>query len=490
MRILIILFYFVNLVSAQQHDHQWYILNKKGRITGSAIGGGYAYSDNDVTSNFSINGASTPGVPHEDGTPKNDLFIIFDNRHYINTRGLSYNQNTFSYSNAMAPQYLYFTNIYEEDDPPQNISVESSIVCEEPYSPCVDLNTYSYTDILSINHNFVRGKDFTVIIPNDIKREDGCSWPLKLVIHQVQPVIVGCMPRNIVYLSHIFQNAASMNWSFNDPTAMTAAINNNFVTEITGINSPGSNAYHFLNFKIDSTYDPCLIGAKLKIELVCDNGNQLGFIEETLRDIHDPNFIRVECIYKQKNHWLFPFCKDRYFVKYFVQFFNDGIDNVDFVTVNLQMPEIVKTETAKFGKWNYGGDQGHNNFTPYTSMEILGNHLKFIFSTAGRSSTLAKQGTDLTITNPSQYGNFEFCVELRGNPSDYNLVSLQPTQPITQFDGIPFPIIKYIDPYLLDTTRNNSTILIRKLRPITTNRDECNCLCNGCAMPIDDHMER
>lgn len=450
-----------------QPDDQWYVLNKMPR-------NGIGYNSTALSSsNFQIAGISAPGSPYtwngNNVIPQNNLFIIFDESKYI----LQDVGNSTLFSTPSMPSYLYFTNIYEEDDPPQAIVVSDITTSITPQL------SYSQTSNLLTNHNLVRGKDVTLIIPYNIFRkiENSTLYPLTL---EISPAIMtqcsGSLP--VLRLQPVFENSSGTNkWSFQNISATTTLASPDYISSIDNIPFPGEGKYHFINFQVDSTYNPCLINSVVTITAK-SNGTTISSINLKYTDLHDPNFIKVKCIYIKKKPWYLPFCNDRYFVKYYVQFFNDGPRTVNNVVVKFILPEIAISNSIKMDGWYYGGDFDctTNNYSmDKNKLTQYGNNVSIDLSNAA-DSKLIEQGTDPMIVDQKQFGHFEFCVEVNQDPRNFALHSLQPLQPKTIFDGIEFPITRFIDPF--DTIPcKDSAAIFSIVRPHTFQYNECNCSC-------------
>lgn len=249
----------INILNSQitKVDSQWYVLNGSGRSFGSVSSTGeYPYGNLLTNAPFTIHSIGAPSTINPDGSirtpiPRNDLFIIFDNGTYFNskdpypsipfnTSGSTCFETPIAMGQHIKPQYLYFSNIYEEDDPPQSISVDNIGIIpiyQIPISNSNDLNT---------NHDIVRGKDLTLIIPLRIY-PNGCQ-SIDLHISNAlndddTPVLISGNQVPILKLNKVFNN----NWSYH-PNAGTPLNNsNNYVSEINDIQLPPTGKeYHFL----------------------------------------------------------------------------------------------------------------------------------------------------------------------------------------------------------------------------------------------------
>lgn len=485
----------INILNSQitKVDSQWYVLNSQGRSMGSVGSTGqYPYGNYLNANNINIVGTTSPVVldpctdppppaipdPCALGIARNDLFIIYENGSYFNSRYLNspipWQIHEIKFNTLDKVKYLYFTNIYEDDDPPQNIEVNNL------GSNANDLPNFTPpSHTMTSNHDIVRNKDFTLIIPGSLIKDICSTHTIDL---KVEPVSISgaYIPVKILKLNNTFNGS----WSFHNLGASTVNNINNY-TEIKNIGlPPGLNGNHYFNFNADFENNPNLIGKTVKIEAFCstDLTNAIATLTPEISDIHDPNYIEVKCIYKKKKPWycIWPWCHDRYFVKYYVEFMNDGNMPVNSVTVNFKLPDIAIPSTFIVGKWKYGDSTGCGNnpagilnySTPTTS------NVSVSLSEYDNPSVLAKQtSTDLSVHLPNQYGGFEFCVEVNQDPTLYNNWSLQPLSPTTNFDGVVYPIQNFLDPYnTVKSVVESNVVKIRK-RSIGCVWKNCNCAC-------------
>ncbi|MBK9720139.1 MAG: hypothetical protein IPO78_00800 [Saprospiraceae bacterium] len=486
-----------NLLNSQitKVDSQWYVLNYEGRSFGSVgTTGQYPYLNQMVDGNsvVKIIGTSTPSTylpclaptppanpnPCVLNIPRNDLFIIYKDGSYYNSIDLAtplpWTSPEFNFNSTKKIAYLYFSNIYEEDDPPQSIRVENQ-------SSGISNDLPAHTppnNIMTTNHDIVRGKDLTLIIPHQIPIS--CA-SINLHISNAlydddTPVLISGNQVPILKLNKVFDN----NWSYHLNAGTPLNNSNNYVSQINNITFPSGIKYHFFNFNADFENDPNLIGKTVKIEAYCSANPAvpIATLTTAISDIHDPNFIEVKCIYKKKKPWYCPFSQDRYFVKYFVQFMNDGDMPVNSVIVNFNLPDIAIPSTFRVGNWKYGSEQKCGLITNSCFYPTPTDpNVSIQFSNSSLSYLAAQDPTNLGLTIPTQFGSFEFCVEINRDPTLFNYESLQPESPTTNFDGVVYPIQNFKDPYYTDKVLVEGVNVTLKKRKITTDCKICNCKC-------------
>ncbi|MGB3083600.1 MAG: hypothetical protein WBB21_02720 [Saprospiraceae bacterium] len=482
-----------NLLNSQitKVDQQWYVLNKNGRSMGSvSLTGEYPFGNSLNNNPFTIHSISVPSTINPDGSvrnpiPRNDLFIIFDNGSYFNSRnpyppipfntiGSTSFETPLIMGQHCVPQYIYFSNIYEDDDPPQSISVNNI-----PISPIYQLPTTNSIS-LSTNHDIVRGKDLTLIIPDHVYPNTCTAINLHIsnaLNDDDSPVLISGSQVPILKLNKVFDN----NWSYHLNAGTPINNLNNYVSEINNIPPPPTGKkFHFFNFNADFENDPNLIGKKVKFQAYCSNNSSIVIpaLTQEISDIHDPNYIEVRCIYKKKKPWYCPFSQDRYFVKYFVQFMNDGDMPVNSVIVNFNLPDIAIPSTFRVGNWKYGSEQKCGLITNSCFYPTPTDpNVSIQFSNSSLSYLAAQGPTNLGLTIPTQFGSFEFCVEINRDPTLFNYESLQPESPTTNFDGVVYPIQNFKDPYYTDKVLVEGVNVTLKKRKITTDCKICNCKC-------------
>ncbi len=496
----------INFLNSQitKVDSQWYVLNKNGRSLGSVNATGqYPYGNYLNANNINIIGTTSPIVlnpctntsppaypnPCALGIARNDLFIIYENGSYFNSRDLSspipWQIQEIKFNTLNKVKYLYFTNIYEEDDPPQNIEVNNS------GSNANDLpNFIPPSHTMTSNHDIVRGKDYTIIIPFNLIK-DSCGSILlpypkySLKINPVNYDLNGnSYNKEILKLNNSFKNNFGIpTWVYPDITVTpTISSVNGFVKYINDISYNTGQNFQFINFNADFENDPNLIGKTVKIEAFCstDLTKSIASLDTEISDIHDPNYIEVKCIYKKKKPWYCPWCHDRYFVKYYVEFMNDGNMPVNSVIVNFILPDIAIPSTFIVGKWKYGTNTGCGNnpagILNY-SIPATSNVSVSLSEYPARSVLGSQDPADLSVHLPNQYGGFEFCIEVNQDPTLYNSWSLQPQSPTTNFDGVVYPIQNFLDPYITVKSVVESNVVKTRKRSIGNIWKNCNCAC-------------
>lgn len=148
---------FISLTAAAQVDNQWYVVDKTGwqfNRHSSAIG-----------SSVRINGIDAPNVNQPNA--RDDIFIIFeDGTCYLDrgrTAGWRYNpipvKHQMKIQGNKDIDYMYFTNVYDDDDGPDTVDVESVSQFTN-----VDVVSTSPLKAVQANQSVVPGKDITLVL--------------------------------------------------------------------------------------------------------------------------------------------------------------------------------------------------------------------------------------------------------------------------------------------------------------------------------------
>lgn len=437
-----------SLCSQAQIDKQWLIYN--GKVKTNFVNDSNVYGSDFQNILNAGNSFSILGVRHPNNVfnknPRNDLFIIYSDGSFFDSRKLnpyvcwpnsvSYRPSdpvelpksyTINGPTNKAMEFLYLTKIYEDDDPPAEVSISNA----SNHTP-LTVNT-SYTTTMQVNHDFVPGTDVTLVIPKNLF--DNCSNASLNFDH------------NVFEPSNIFQNSTSC--SFNAISGMS--ITNN---SIDGISSPEK--FHYFNFKVKPNLAENFMGTAREFQLRC-GGTLIASLVDTIRSGHDPSFIKVKCLFKRKID-----TKMRYFALYHIQFQNNGNHVVDSVKVKFKLPPDVKSRKIKAFHWYYGGRIGCKDSLP-EGLKIENHAGNFELSM--NYPFLSPRSENPNDRNPSSKGVIEFCVELKRNPQLKD-VDLKPIDARTYFNTKEAKFDYFFDPKV---KKNRE-----KIRAFN---DKCDCHC-------------
>lgn len=435
-------------LNAQLNDAQWYIRpmgfgpnaaneTPSTNLTNSAL---YIYNVQHPGPDISIGGFNK--------NTKNDLFIIFSNGDYFNSTDcfkdpyqinssdqFSMPSNSCNYGILLSGnypsypfnlpkisdiKYLYFSNIYEDDDPPALAKISQVLLPGQPVTKTISIDSYNQNNqILSSNHTVVKGKDYTLIIPN---LGDSCN------------AVWVKYPEDLFYFDKLLNPIGVASTSLYSPGNLI--INNPFAN---------NNKFNFVNFSTasDSRYDD----TNFTISVGCydqKSGSVADtmYITQSIDTAHDPNFILVKCIEEKKQGKL-----KYYNVRYHIEFENDGLAPVQQCSLKFTLPPTVIPGTLSIKNWYYGGASGCTySGTKFQRLPTnLPSNLPEVLFVFDKMDTIADYELR-PITSPvsKRRAFVEFCVQIKKN-SDHTNCSLKPTDCSTYFDGTPYIIDRYID---------------------------------------------
>lgn len=464
--IIILLFQLNSILIAQPSDYQWYIWDNKYGDKASQNPQTLLNSNTIQINNVSHPGPDATTISGVLNNTKNDIFIIFDNGDYFNSRG-GISTDCFSTGNITnwnyklildAPlpnggggtlyptqiKYLYYSNIYEGDDPPSTVSItQPASLSLSIYS----LTTSSYNQNshrLSSNHDVVKGADYTLIIPK--------LWGDT------------CTRLNIQYPSDLFIIDQLLN------PIPSATITSTSIGSLNIINPfNNNNNFNFLNFHTasDSPYSPDTFNIKVGCQIDVNGPVQnVNIIKDTVVAAHDPNYIEVRCISNEITPNTWPFGPKKVKVSYHIECYNDGIGDADTVLLNFRLPNIANPSKIWINSWKCGNISGCDKGTGVNSLS---------WNTAGRDISIKfnggiLKGINSPFSNRQAYVNF--CVEIDTTNLFQALKStfdLRITNASTTFDSNNYPIIRFIDPKKRNITQNDRS----------TYKSSCFCGCKS-----------
>lgn len=450
MRILIVILVFV-ISDAVGQDNQWYVKDGKNILNVPLQPSKYYELDN---VQHPTNPSVVPGA-------KNDIFVIYDDGTYFNSRydqGFSLpGSSSAGYrlkgkSSITKIEYLYFTNKYEEDDFPPTANVVST-GSTNPYEQLV-IDGNPAQELLTANHDVVPGKDIVLIV-NSKKLNFGCNYKL-------------CFNRNdennpnsdILTPRNVFKLPGTQTSSFSYPIAYQVD-NSDCIDFIPTSSTP----YLYFNFNCKINIDVTMFETQSKFTLNAAGKecSDQTVLKEDVNHAHDPNFVEVKRICQ--------FEKDT-FVTYHIEFFNDDNSAAanNLKIENIVLPSILDANCISVTSWSAGNVNHTNN--NYKMIPIIKN---------GRLSFEFKQNSN-HLLNPynsekhkASVGFVEFCVKVKKGAfvSSYKN-SLRLGVPNSRFASASYPIKDYYD-----LPCDNLTLGIEPQncrRPIIKN-EQCGCSC-------------
>ncbi len=410
----ILSFMVCNFLQAQIVDHQWYVVNNSylsgyndttdmniysGRI--DSLCGQYNY--------FTIHGIEHPKVILDSSQRKN-FFIIYNDGTFFDSRNLasgsvwplssSSGHDNFKILGSKVAQikYLYISNIYSEDDDPDGVSFSN---LNSNFQVPVET---SVSSTLSFNQDFVPGKYAILVVPSSLFIISGQQASLEFDTTVLSP-------------TNFFQNGSSPSFS-QIPTLNTSN------GSLTGISKPAI-GYHYFVFKVKDDIPAYRINDSTTVNFKLNN-QIIATATEVIRNGHDPNLVKMKCIFKKKNKWGVK----KYFALYRIQYLNNGNDVVDSVKFYCKMPPAVDVMNSRLYNWYYGGKRSCLNQEEDIFMEKgADNSLTFKFI----KGYLLPKSNKINSSDLQAKGAAEFCVKLKKNPKK-NRIKLLPESAYVYFN--------------------------------------------------------
>jgi len=480
-------------------QNQNWLLKDKECITNPSLSS-IAYSPfPGVTSNIEIIGKSHPNraFPYPyDGAPRNDIFIIFDDGTYFNSRyiygsnwvdGVDIHQpsaptngnSDYSLRLDQEMSFLYFTDVYEgDDDPPARIqpigtSLTQLFDFQVGNSPTLSHSLTPLNQVITSNHSPVPGKDLTLIIDHKFIEKE-CNY--KLCYDTIVDPDDGVAPR--IEASNIFNSSQDFIASGNGSTLIPRAYDfSNYCTDTISFN--GSELFTYINLHIPDDPDSMISHKVITFKLIptTPRCSITHFFQDTIGTSHDPNYIQVLCVNR-------PEIGDSSTIHYRAQCLNDGDDiqpnpSIEFTfPFNISINDITVTKSS-IAKTSLGN--GFNNQSPDV-ISNGNNRVKFEFS-----------GTLDFCPIPSERDLckawVEFCLKVHNDEVNVLSDPLKPFNRNTNFGIKKYAIERFIDIDCVDCEDDEprSTIEQRLLYPVHLNyrgeRFYANDLKKNCCRP-------
>jgi hypothetical protein len=446
----------------QSSDVQWLISNSKGKTGMTGSSNVYTYG---VGSVFSLNGIALPNRSRSSNA-KNDVFAIFNDFTHFNSRSIPYNDASFTFNlgtsasgiqvhNFSIPPattlgYMYLTNIYEEDDYPQGVSVGALSLSgnSTPYP----MTTTIPTDYLTASHDVVFTKDITIIINLAQVKKDrhlGDTFDLRLTYDGVEQythpshVLTG---QDILDPSSAFVNGGTSSYGF-----PIGSVSPGTGEEV--IINDGQEQFRYVNFKPTDyaiRYAPVPEGSYKAVFTLKLNGTPIDDLREKISHSHDPNFLRVDSIAKADD--------GGYYVFYHLEFENDGDMPTNQLKAEVEFPEVFDPGDLQAYKWFAARELDPGNAT------VVGNKCTFEFINENALYKCDDSGsTRVSDTNQCK-GYVEFKVKVMPGYDVTNVDnSLMLTNPQVYFDAVPFELNEFYDLVRLKRTFPLAAQLYRPL---------------------------
>jgi hypothetical protein len=471
--------------SANSQDLQWLINNNQGKSNNTVTQPIVNIYDNfHIGSKFSIGGVQYPKT----SIARNDLLVIYDDKTYYNTRNstgqlfitqINNQIDTQSTHYFNAPpgktiQYLYLTNVYEGDDPPDLVKAlnESSFPSQPP---TINLVTTSSNSLLTANHNPVKGKDFTLIVKLLESYIDDSGPTADTASYFLEYDSIKNLRTGMIYKNANYFNVSSVFTSVNSTQKSPGYPSNAFsLTTAQGkiklIPNVSDNLFYNItpSASLDTCYPDAFGNPRYSgiFHIISSTGAIVATLEEPLMFAHDPNFLRVDSI-----------CQDGQdqIAYYHLQVKNTGKAVANGLSISLWLPNTLQSECIQITDWNVGGTAVNGSFSYFS------NYYQFYFGGAslGVCDTIAPDVECVAY--------IKFKVKARpGVDLKYTGNSLRPSLMKTKLDGKDYTIDVFYDIINQQPAKYNMAHYLNPLesyRPIRTGG--YNYTCRPPLKPLD-----
>ncbi len=452
------------LVHAQ--DNQWYIKN----------GAGCNSSAGSVNHQFHISNLAYPCTSCH-AYARKDILVIYQNGEHYNSRNKPslinspifgptsphYNFNFKSLYTSSAIKYLYLTNIYQGDDPPEMVGVNN---CTSPCSNPFDFSTTTPVRRITANHDIVKGKDITLIL-----KLDGVALPCTLKMHRLirnvttypESIVPNCFTKSTVFQT---------NFTYGGYLITEPASSDLSELIISNINTKFNSNYLYVNLKPSAilnngNYFPDeanVVKYKMAFELFSNMNTMIDSLQEELRDSHDPNFIRVEKICRKSS--------GEQFVFYHAQFQNTSLQPQNKLKIGFKLPDILDKNCITIQEWGVGnsiftdwvnyqvGGSRNNKMTVHVHTSLPQQTLQGMKPVKKKTPTIPSMSFVTFEFDPNKsvqmcdnstdhqsIGWIKFCVKVKNDTLDLTKasISLEPTQRHTKFGTTHYAIHDFFD---------------------------------------------
>ena len=421
-----ILLSFISILLLQisfAQDTQWYVKNGIGKVG--------SYYEGEVEDQIMIKGVKPPNLECTEGKGRNDIFIIYDDLSYYLSKDhasdkqwlksasnylqsnseisfVSPNQSQMNPNSEKNVAFLYFTNIYETDDPPQSIQV-SAESNTNPMEVTVSESDGYQPDVFKAHQSIVPGKDLVLIMSGhsdakklqiDLVRRNGGEVVSQPQVNQYFELV-----NNLTELEHLgVKNANLIGYSIE-------------------FQSLKDNTYSFLPIRPTINLNP-----ELYSEVIFYNHN--ASLRVSVDSLHDPNFVKLISESSRENY---------FFYRYRVQVRNNGQGDAKDVLISLEFDyEIENLFIHEVNMGNYIRPEVVSEIGDYFIMNSnRKSNVKFCLPRADLPCCSSK-----IINRQPADGWIEFTIMTRKRVKCQKLF---PKDSYTCFNNFPFPITSVID---------------------------------------------
>ena len=347
-----------------QQDYQWMVRDGIGRVECNYL--------NQITDNAKVSKILEPKPQYLDKKYCNDYFIILNNgTYYMN----DWTSNCFLPTSVDPQQifnvisvpsssikYVYLTNRYEDDDPPEDIDVQSS---NNTTNSIIDDMFPNQNYGKFTNHNLVNGKDITFILPEN---NDICNYHLN---HEGDVDLLSLIPSGFEGDGPNNNYNALLNNGTINPYPNPVPFMGNSAPIPNDLNSG------FLNYRVE--VDESLIDTEVQFSFIPQNAEESrkcpveNFSISVSDKFHDPNYVELKCVWQNSN--------GKKFGLYHVECFNDEDGDVDVVYLDVQLPNSAIPHTIQYQDWSVcckrGCGLGTNKLTDLSDLHSSAKRVRF-----------------------------------------------------------------------------------------------------------------
>ena len=411
---LLLLFTSTNIFG--QEDLQWLIRDGMMKAPNSTAFEN-EYSNQGSTSGIKISGVkhpippvANPQSPTSNIIFQNSFFAILENGTCANISIKNQDSNNYSFRSNSPIKYLYLTNQYEEDDPPEKVRVDAS-------TSSIGHNFTVYPDdSFLVNQDIIDNRDIILAIPSrNLLDVEDCNNPYRICYDNN----LGLDLQQSSFLKNQNISLINIDAGVVNPVAVSKD-GDCFEFDIL------NDKMHFLCLKPTNITDE-MVGSSVNINLICsNNANAIASLATQISGkFHDPNFVELKCVWEENS---------RKWAHYRVECYNEGTASVPVLSIELNLPSAAIPGTARIT--NYMA-----RCKTRCSQDIINiNTEKLKVSIPGGVCEY-----DINKNRCRYTTWFEFCIEL-DTMTNLNFDPLFVSSPQTTFVNVDYPIVDFIDP--------------------------------------------
>lgn len=488
--LLVILFVSAQLMS-QADDLQWLILNytgKDGVNPGNSAENNYVNPFN-ANTDFFLDGITHPNTAVYSRN-KNDLFIIYNDGTFYSSRvkdpnninpGFFYSNNLkitkhyFTNVEANKIQYLYLTNIYEDDDIPPGVKAKAEDipgVINGFDSFLIPADSETSPKEIFANHDVVLNKDITLILDtakilqaaHAANITTGTNFQFEVFFDTIRRKSDHqTFPGNFFAPSPVFHASNGPDIAMYPNQGVS--FNNNLAKATITL---GSAEYIYLNLRPTTSvnnYMPGINGipsheAVFTVKTVGPGATEFAHLNEDIRSAHDPNSVRILSI-----------CTDKagnYIVTCRLMFVNTSNTSPGEIYTMFKLPAIAEKNCLEIIEWNIAGNKVSGN------VEFPSGKVKCTFKKNGNLQKCPVTSPDKTSC--SGYILFKYKIGSNNNVANVQ-TQILPTSAVVFFNDKPFIVQDYYD--LIDPDKfSYGGSITHSSRPILKG-GRCSINCKG-----------